>query len=875
MEKIRKVELLSPAGNEEGFYGAVHAGADAVYLAGSRFGARAYADNFTTESLVACIRYAHLLGRKIYLTVNTLLKEEELSQLYDYLAPFYEAGLDAVIVQDLGVLRFVREHFPKLKLHVSTQMTLCGSYGAALLKRMGAARIVPARELGLRELAVMKQRTDIEIEAFIHGAMCYCYSGQCLFSSILGGRSGNRGRCAQPCRLPYSVSIGNRKENECYPLSLKDMCTIEHLPAFIEAGIDSFKIEGRMKKPEYAAGVTAIYRRYIDLYGRLKEDRGPKEAAAAYHVDRADLEQLKSLYIRSGIQDGYYFRRNGREMITLESPAYSGSSERLLEEIRGTHLQVREKLPVSVKAVFRVGLPAEATYTWADRSFRVAGAMVEHAGKQPITSENIRKQLGKLGDSAFRIADMDIIVDEDSFYPLKQINELRRAAIAGLEEEILSAGGYSACTPATSPESETISQGICSDEPEAVGQDICSDEPEAVGQDICSDEPEAVSQGICSDEPEAVSQDICSDEPDPGKALAVSVSTISQLKAAADWFSGEKAHRKLRFYIDGDLFLSDRQKVLDIYNNIPAGSSFYLALPYILRESDRSYLETLSSAMTESGIFRGFLVRSMDGLGFVREFMEKGKLHCRTDAGVYAWNRWAVRELASFAEGFCLPYELRGSEQKALTDGLPCEKIVYGRIPMMITSNCLFRTFRQCRRKDEAPGPNLQCNGRRGRKYTDNEEYFLDSLDNQVRGKPAKPESRSHGSTEGENCRMPGEYAVPRDRYYAAPEDRSHAVPGDRAHAVPQDRHHAVLKDRYRREFPVAANCLHCMNIIYNTVPLSLYQMISRWEGRVDLRMDFTLESADEVTALLDAFLKGAPFPQREYTTGHEKRGVE
>ena len=194
MEKNGKVELLSPAGNEEGFYGAVHAGADAVYLAGSRFGARAYADNFTTESLVACIRYAHLLGRKIYLTVNTLLKEEEISQLYDYLLPFYEAGLDAVIVQDLGVLRFIREHFPKLKLHVSTQMTLCGSYGAALLKKMGAERVVPARELGLRELAVMKQCADIEIEAFIHGAMCYCYSGQCLFSSILGGRSGNRGR---------------------------------------------------------------------------------------------------------------------------------------------------------------------------------------------------------------------------------------------------------------------------------------------------------------------------------------------------------------------------------------------------------------------------------------------------------------------------------------------------------------------------------------------------------------------------------------------------------------------------------------------------------------------------------------------------------
>ncbi len=839
MEKNGKVELLSPAGNEEGFYGAVHAGADAVYLAGSRFGARAYADNFTTESLVACIRYAHLLGRKIYLTVNTLLKEEEISQLYDYLLPFYEAGLNAVIVQDLGVLRFIREHFPKLKLHVSTQMTLCGSYGAALLKKMGAERVVPARELGLRELAVMKQCADIEIEAFIHGAMCYCYSGQCLFSSILGGRSGNRGRCAQPCRLPYSVSIGNRKENECYPLSLKDMCTIEHLPAFIEAGIDSFKIEGRMKKPEYAAGVTAIYRRYIDLYDRLRKDRGAKEAAEAYHVDRTDLEQLRSLYIRSEIQNGYYFRRSGREMITLENPAYGGSSEKLLAEIRETHLSVREKLPISVKAVFRVGLPAEATCTWADRSCRVTGNIVEQAGKHPITSENIRKQLGKLGDSAFQAADMNIIADEDSFYPLKQINELRRAAISGLEEQILSARGYAACCPAKSAESE----------PE--GQDMLSDEPAS------AKDPAAGRKAGTAD---PVSGEMCAGQ----KCRVISVCTLPQLKAAADWFSGENAYGPIRFYIEGDLFLSERQKVLDICNNMPPESSFYLAMPYILRESDRSYLEALSSAMRESGIFRGFLIRSMDGLGFVRELMEeghsmeegdsagekisleekisrkrKGNLHCRTDAGVYAWNHWAVGELASYVEGFCLPYELKGSEQKRLLDGLPCEKIVYGRIPMMITANCLVRTFRQCRKNDNVVlGAKLQNNDKLVRKYNEDEERFQASLD------------------EGDK-------------------DRYHATLKDRYHAILKDRYHAILKDRYRREFPVAVNCLHCMNIIYNTVPLSLYQMLPQWEGRADLRMDFTLESADEVTALLDAFLKGAPFPLKEYTTGHEKRGVE
>ena len=239
MENRHKVELLAPAGNPEGFYGAVHAGADAVYLAGDRFGARAYAQNFTEQELTECIRYGHLLGRKIYLTVNTLLKEPEISGLYDYLAPLCQAGLDAVIVQDLGVLRFLREHFPGLKIHASTQMTVCDGFGASLLKELGACRVVPARELSLAELTAMKRRAGIEVEAFIHGAMCYCYSGQCLFSSILGGRSGNRGRCAQPCRLPYAVSAGGGKREECHPLSLKDMCTVAHIPELIEAGIDS------------------------------------------------------------------------------------------------------------------------------------------------------------------------------------------------------------------------------------------------------------------------------------------------------------------------------------------------------------------------------------------------------------------------------------------------------------------------------------------------------------------------------------------------------------------------------------------------------------------------------------------------------------
>ena len=303
-----KVELLSPAGNFDALKGAINAGADAVYLGGKSYGARAYADNFTADEICEGIHYAHVFGRKIYLTVNTLIKEKELDDLYHFMLPFYEKGLDGVIVQDMGVLRFLRHYFPGLLLHASTQMTITGPEGAALLKEEGISRIVPARELSLDELISLKQRTGVEIEAFIHGAMCYCYSGQCLFSSLLGGRSGNRGRCAQPCRLPYQVqaksprghalktSLVQSEGQSCYPLSMKDMCTIDLLPKLIEAGIDSFKIEGRMKDPAYAAGVTAVYRKYIDRYYQVKEN---------FQVSKEDQKLLASLYIRSETEDGY------------------------------------------------------------------------------------------------------------------------------------------------------------------------------------------------------------------------------------------------------------------------------------------------------------------------------------------------------------------------------------------------------------------------------------------------------------------------------------------------------------------------------------------------------------------------------------------
>lgn len=245
----KRAELLAPAGSFESMVAAVNAGADAVYMGGSRFGARAYAENPDTGKMIEALDFCHLHGVKLYMTVNTLLKEQEMGDLYDFLAPFYEHGLDAAIVQDFGVLRYLKRQFPELDLHASTQMTDQSAEGAAILEKFGVTRVVTSRELTLPEIRNIHEKTDLEIESFVHGALCYSYSGQCLLSSMIGGRSGNRGRCAQPCRLPWHFSREPRGAGE-YLLSPKDICTLKILPEILEAGVYSLKIEGRMKRPE-------------------------------------------------------------------------------------------------------------------------------------------------------------------------------------------------------------------------------------------------------------------------------------------------------------------------------------------------------------------------------------------------------------------------------------------------------------------------------------------------------------------------------------------------------------------------------------------------------------------------------------------------
>lgn len=403
-------ELLAPAGSLEILKGVIESGADAVYVGGSMFGARAYANNFTEEELLEAIDFAHLRGVKVYLTVNTLIKNSEFSKLYDYLLPYYKRGLDAVIVQDIGVVKAIHEYFPSMEIHTSTQMTVTGADGVRFLSQFGVTRVVMAREVSLAEMKRIHEETGMELEAFVHGALCYSYSGQCLFSSILGGRSGNRGRCAQPCRLPYTVE-GKKDE---YILSLKDMCGIKVLDKLHDAGVYSLKIEGRMKQLEYACGVVKYYRSYID---------------SMKPVTDADYDRIKALGNRCGFTDRYYFDHNGSDMVTYVKPNFVSNAAEPSPEKR--------KLSIEGELVLREGEPGSLTVKRGDVTYKASIEPVSAALKAPLDKKAAIDRINKTGDTDFEFSHIKAQIGENVFVPNGALNKLRRDAISGLCDKLL------------------------------------------------------------------------------------------------------------------------------------------------------------------------------------------------------------------------------------------------------------------------------------------------------------------------------------------------------------------------------------------------------------------------------------------------------
>lgn len=813
-----RCELLAPAGSYETMLVAFNAGADAVYVGGQKFGARAFAGNFNEEELVRAINYAHMFDKKLYLTVNTLIKEEEFSQLYDYIKPYYEAGLDAVIVQDIGVLKFIAGNFTDLPIHCSTQMTITGEeFGKVLAENKSVTRIVTPRELNLAEIKKMYTVTGLEIESFVHGALCYCYSGQCLLSSIIGARSGNRGRCAQPCRLTFSNA--EQKVDNKHLLSPKDLCTLEILPEIIETGVYSLKIEGRMKKPEYVASVVAIYRKYIDRY--LKN--GKKN----YKVIQEDIDTLKDIYNRGGFTDGFYKRQNGSEMMTINRPNHCGVKVGNVLDINQNIIKIQTVRDIKkgdileidsdteffapydirkgdifdykFKQKIRFGNVKEVIRTrnealintllnnymydekgkirllkrrvniditilkdknieaamW-DNSFSVTanGNVPLEAKNKPITKDFVVKQLGKLGETCFAADSINVQLDEGLFVTVSELNEIRRSLVELFTKEI----------------KETYRRYVDN----RVNKDNGLNIADSLNKD------NSLNTNIAYKTIEKSYSDFSNN-------ITVLVSDMKQFETVISIYRGN------RIYLEYAQFSLE-----EIASAVKMGNEknveVFIALPYILRANAKAMLEKKIDTLREIEP-SGYLFRNLESFFYLKN---KGINIKKVifDSNIYAFNNETIKYYKSIgADIITASYETNGNEFKLL-DRSFMEINVYGYFPVMLTAGCVRKTMNKCLKT-------------------------LLSAD--------------------EACKLKSK--------------------------------DTTIVDRKSSSFTVRTVCRYCYNIIYNSVPIGLFQNIDELEalGFCGYRISFTTESPEEIENILLNYKN----LKSNYTKGHFKRGVE
>ena len=412
------MELLSPAGGLDSLIAAVQTGADAVYMGFGAFNARRSAKNFTDEEFASAVAYCHLRGVRVFLTLNTLLTDRELEQAAESLRKASDMGVDAVLVQDWGLLTLAREIVPDVPLHASTQMSLFTLGGANEAAALGLERVVLARELARDEIREICAGCPAEIEVFAHGALCMCYSGQCEMSAVVGERSGNRGACAQPCRLPYGVNGPCRGG---HPLSLKDANLSAYLAEMEAMGVACLKLEGRMKRPEYVAVVTGIYRRLLD------EKRQPTAE---------ESRRLEQAFSRSGFTDGYWLGKKGPQMFGTR-PENAPEPKELFAKAREMYENGREsrKIPVNLRLSVRRGEPVRLSGACAvhgGAAFAVDGAVPEEARNRAVTAEELRQRLSKTGGTVFTADRIEIELDEGLTIPASAVNGLRRELLEEL-----------------------------------------------------------------------------------------------------------------------------------------------------------------------------------------------------------------------------------------------------------------------------------------------------------------------------------------------------------------------------------------------------------------------------------------------------------
>ena len=711
-----RVEILAPAGSMECLKAAIAAGADAVYTGGALFGARAYAHNLTEEELLEAIDYVHLHGRRLYLTVNTLIKDREMEkQMYDYLLPYYRQGLDAVIVQDIGLFRFIRKHFPDLPIHASTQMTLTGVDGAKFLEKEGAQRIVTSRELSMAEVKKIADETELEIESFVHGALCYCYSGQCLFSSFIGGRSGNRGQCAQPCRLLYRTPEAKRPQ---YLLSLKDICTLELIPEMIESGIYSFKIEGRMKKPEYAAAVAFQYRKYADLYLKYYEECPAEEDPAAYamkkyRVREEDRQMLLDLYNRGGFHTGYYHTQNGREMISLNRPNHAGVPAVKVLAKKGRNVTAKALTDLYpqdiIELPMRKGREKADNYTCKDAVRKGMNVQIPVFADTPFKRDEIWMRtrnstlIDTLREEFVNGKIKERICGTFRLYP----QEKATLTVKCRDAEITVAGEKA---------QEALSQPMSRERIEKQLRKTGNTEFEfsflkaEIGEkvflpmqslnELRREALETLEKVICEKyrrsgevkDPEEDKTELSMEE-EILSGWTASVRTAEQMEVILE----EEAIG--RIYADCTMFphIWENDSYVEWITKVhAAGKEIYLVMPYIFRERTRKQYEAAYNRIFGAG-WDGILIANYESFAFLKEHGYTGRI--MTDYNLYEFNQesrkfWKEKGVFEFTA----PVELTERELQDLRvkDG---EVIVYGYLPMMISAGCIQKTTRGCLKK--------------------------------------------------------------------------------------------------------------------------------------------------------------------------------
>ena len=605
-------ELLAPAGGQEALVAAVQSGADAVYMGFGAFNARRSARNFSDEEFRAAVSYCHLRGVKVYLTLNTLVTDRELPALAAEARTASECGVDAILVQDWGVLDTLRSLIPDVPLHASTQMSLHTLSGVEESARLGMTRAVLARELSRGEISEICANSPIEIETFVHGALCMCYSGQCEMSAVIGRRSGNRGACAQPCRLPYGFS---GKAN-AHPLSLKDACLAPFVPEMMDMGVACLKIEGRMKRPEYVAAVTEIYARL------LREHRAPT---------KDEQKKLALAFSRDGFTEGYYRGARGREMFGTR-PENAKWPEDWFRELRARYEKEDLRLvPLTFDCTIRAGEAMRLTAADPDgHRVTVTGSAPEAARNRALTAEEVEARLKKTGGTAFTVDFCAVTLDDGLAVSAGALNALRREALSQMEALRTAA-------------------------------------------------PERRAFGFVP--PTTVKNS--AEKP----LLTVSLHRAAQLSEELIALS------PARVYLPVELL---PQLDLAPYRG---RTDFFALLPRIYRTQD----EPMLRALLEDGVKKGVTGVSIANLGHLS--LVRGldiTLH-----GDWALNVYNSAALAFWKEqglsSACVSFELRDAQIRDLSKCLPCEAIVYGRLPLMVTENCLNANESGCRYFTERP----------------------------------------------------------------------------------------------------------------------------------------------------------------------------